>query len=150
MVLFAGACVAGGGDHGAGQSTTGAVPGPTVTSADARPDAAWTSRSQGGRYRVSIGPESGSVELGSLQSWWVRFETLQGRAYQPAHVAFRGAMPQHGHGFDTAPRVTEILGEGEVRIEGVRFHMAGDWRLRVDFLGPGGRDTAFFDVRVEH
>lgn len=114
------------------------------------PDAAWTSRSEGGRYRVSIGPESGKVELGSLQSWWARFETLQGRTFQPARVVFRGGMPQHGHGFDTAPRVTEILGGGEVRIEGVRFHMAGDWRLRVDFLGPGGHDTAFFDVRVEH
>lgn len=123
---------------------------PAETGSGEASDAVWTTRSEGGRYRVSIGPESGKVELGPLQSWWVRFETLEGRAFQPGHVSFGGGMPQHGHGFDTSPRVTQILPGGGVRIEGVRFHMAGDWRVRVDFLGPEGRDAALFEVRVDH
>lgn len=145
-LLLASGC----GCHGGGVAPTDAGRGPAATAFDETPGAAWTTRSEAGRYRVSIGPESGQVELGPLQSWWARFETLEGRVFQPGHVSFGGGMPQHGHGFDTSPRVTEALAGGEVRIEGVRFHMAGEWRLRVDFLGPEGRDTALFEVRVDH
>lgn len=145
-LLLAVGCVG----QGSGLAPTAARRAPAATSSDEIPEVGWTSRSQGGHYRVSIGPESGKVELGPLQSWWARFETREGRAFRPASVSFSGGMPQHRHGFDTSPRVGEALDEGGVRIEGVRFHMAGHWRLRVDFLGPEGRDAAVFEVEVEH
>ena len=34
-------------------------------------------------------------------------------------------MPEHNHGFPTAPRVTENLGEGDYLLEGMRFNMGG-------------------------
>jgi len=36
-------------------------------------------------------------------------------------------MPQHGHGMDTVPNVT--MDNGVYTIEGMLFHMAGDWEL---------------------
>ena len=57
-------------------------------------------------------------------------------------------MPQHRHGFETDPRVTDALGDGLFRVDGVRFHMAGVWQLRVDVAGPEGVDFALFDVEV--
>ena len=109
---------------------------------------AWSTFSDSGRYRVSIAPLSGEVVLGKLQEWRVRFETPTGQPFDPSRVVFLGAMPQHGHGFDNAPRATGMLGPGEVRIEGVRFHMPGDWVLRVDFAGAKGPETASFEIEV--
>ena len=58
-------------------------------------------------------------------------------------------MPQHGHGFDTQPQVTDQLGPGVFRVDGVRFHMAGSWRIRIDVAGDGVADFASFDVEVK-
>jgi hypothetical protein len=58
-------------------------------------------------------------------------------------------MPQHAHGFITEPRVTRSLGVGTFLIEGVKFHMPGDWTLRVELVGPSGPDVATLHVQVE-
>lgn len=104
---------------------------------------------QAGLYQVSISPEAGAVPLGRIHDWVVEVRTADGEAFVPARLAFDGGMPQHGHGFLTAPRVTRSLGTGRLLVEGVKFHMGGDWTLRVEVVGPGGPDVAVFRVRVE-
>ena len=59
-----------------------------------------------------------------------------------------GGMPQHAHGFETEPRVTRDLGDGEFLIEGVRFHMSGAWTIRLEWVGPAGADVALFAIEV--
>jgi hypothetical protein len=102
-----------------------------------------------GLYRVSLAPEAGAVPLGAMHAWVVEVETAKGEAFDPIRLAFDGGMPQHGHGFLTAPRVTRALGPGRYLVEGVKFHMGGDWTLRVEVVGPSGPDVAVFRVRVE-
>jgi len=103
---------------------------------------------EAGRYRVSLAPEAGRVPLGELHAWEVQVATPEGAPVTPTRLAFDGGMPQHGHGLTTAPRVTEALGGGRYRVEGVRFHMHGDWRLVVELVGPAGPDVAVFHVDV--
>ena len=118
---------------------------------EAAPDTSrerWQALSRSGRYRISIRPEIGEPRLGPLHGWIVQVETAAGQPFQPTQLVFDGGMPQHGHGFETSPRVTDALGTGLFRVDGVRFHMAGPWKLRVDIAGPDGADFALFDVEV--
>ena len=57
-------------------------------------------------------------------------------------------MPQHRHGFVTEPRVTRPLAPGVYLVEGVKFHMGGNWVMRVDLVGDSGADVVEFDVHV--
>jgi hypothetical protein len=104
---------------------------------------------EAGLYRVAIAPESGSIPLGAMHSWVVEVATAAGEPFAPTRIAFDGGMPQHGHGLPTAPRVTRSLGDGRFLVEGVKFHMGGDWTLRVEVVGPSGADVAVFHVAVD-
>jgi hypothetical protein len=106
--------------------------------------------SQSGHYRVELRPEDPAADRASIHSWLVRIEDRAGAAIRPSRIAFSGGMPQHAHGFQTAPRVTDALDEGWFRISGIRFHMSGEWTLRVEFVAPGGPDVAIFEIAVPH
>lgn len=109
----------------------------------------WISFSNSGLYRVSIRPEGAGIRLGALQAWIVCVESSAGARFQPARLAFDGSMPQHGHGFETTPRVTHALSDGCYRVDGVRFHMAGEWAIQVELVGPDGPDIAEFAVALQ-
>ncbi len=98
--------------------------------------------SRAGRYRIEVRPATPPVVLGEIHSWIVRLERTDGRPAQPSSVSFDGGMPAHGHGFTTAPRVTRSLGDGEFLVEGVRFHMGGEWQIRVELTDVEGSDGA--------
>lgn len=46
-------------------------------------------------------------------------------------VRVDASMPEHRHGMNYEPTFT-ALGEGLWRVEGMVWHMAGRWELRVD------------------
>ena len=101
-----------------------------------------------GVYRVSLRPAKTEVQVGPLHSWILHLETLDGLPVHPTRIAVDGGMPQHGHGFVTEPRVTGTLGDGDFAVEGVKFHMAGEWSFRFEIVGPEGADVANFLVQV--
>jgi hypothetical protein len=115
---------------------------------DAAKAEGWQARSQAGLYRISIRPEQGLPRIGVLHAWLVQVESSAGEPVEPTQLAFDGGMPQHRHGFETSPRVTDSLGDGVFRVDGIRFHMPGAWTLRVDVAGPDGIYFALFDVEV--
>ncbi len=108
----------------------------------------WQAKSQSGLYRISIRPENGPPRIGALHAWLVQVESRAGAPVVPTQLVFDGGMPQHRHGFETRPRVTDSLGAGVYRVDGVRFHMPGAWTLRVDVAGADGIDFALFEVEV--
>lgn len=109
----------------------------------------WQISSQSGLYRIRIGPEKGAATLGPMHAWLVEVVSKEGEPVPSAQVRFDGGMPQHGHGFETSPRVVASPSRGVVRVDGVRFHMAGAWQIRVDVASPAGTDFAVFDVEVD-
>lgn len=124
-----------------------------VTGAEApavRPavDGSVSAASRTGRYRISARPARPPAPLGALHDWIVRVERTDGAPVTPVVLSFDGGMPSHGHGFVTAPRVTRSLGGGEYLVEGVKFHMAGDWEIRIAVTGPEGRDEVSLPISV--
>lgn len=109
-------------------------------------DLSRTKDSAAGLYKVSVEPENGTVEQGAIHSWILTVTMPQGAVVEDAVVAVDGGMPQHGHGLPTEPRVTEYLGEGHYRVEGVRFNMGGWWELKFAISAPPGDDTVVFNI----
>jgi hypothetical protein len=117
------------------------------TVAPSRPPFDATSRE--GVYRIRIWPEDGAPRLGVMQAWRVEVRPASGgEPVALTQLAFDGGMPQHGHGFETRPRATDVLADGVVRVDGVRFHMSGRWSIRVAAAGPLGVDFADFEIEV--
>jgi hypothetical protein len=113
-----------------------------------RMDSLQTRLSEAGLYRVALRPEDGQVPLGRMHGWVVHLATRDGETFVPSRLAVTGGMPQHGHGFETTPRATRSLGGGDFLVEGVKFHMPGDWTIRIDLVGPAGPDVAEFVIAV--
>jgi hypothetical protein len=104
--------------------------------------------SDGGLYRVSWDSDSGSVPLSQIHSWTLRVETPNGEPVEDAVVRVDGGMPQHGHGLPTSPQVTEYLGDGEYRVEGMKFQMRGWWEVRFLISEPGQSDAITFNLTL--
>ena len=104
--------------------------------------------SKSGRYRIGVRPADPSAVRSELHDWVVRIERTDGEPARPSTVHFDGGMPSHGHGFTTTPQVTQQLAGGEFLVEGVKFHMAGPWQLRVSVSDAEGVDGASFEISV--
>ena len=88
---------------------------------------------------VAIAPESEPIKLGELHSWIVTVKTPDGAAVEDASFEVGGGMPDHNHGLPTSPQVTENLGDGRYRLEGVKFSMTGWWELSFDISSACGQ-----------
>ena len=55
-------------------------------------------------------------------------------------------MPAHNHGMNYRPTI-KPLGDGRFRVDGMMFHMSGQWRLA--FEVQAGRETTRFTHDVE-
>ena len=109
-------------------------------------DVSLTRPSDHGLYVGTLEPGTSTVPVGTIQSWTVLVTTPDGKPVEHASLAFDGGMPQHGHGLPTKPQVTEELGDGKYRLEGVKFNMSGWWKLALEIDGPAGSDTATFNL----
>lgn len=72
--------------------------------------------------------------------------TPDGSPIENAEISVDGGMPQHGHGLPTSPKVTEYLGDGEYRVEGLRFQMTGFWEVKFDIRAGGQSDSITFNM----
>jgi hypothetical protein len=99
-----------------------------------------------GLFVAAIAPETPETKQGELQSWTITVKTAGGQPVSDAVIKVDGGMPEHNHGLPTAPEVTDNLGEGRYRIEGIKFSMGGWWELRFDIASPAGSDTVTFNL----
>ncbi len=93
----------------------------------------WLSKS--GNIQLTIHSEVEPLPLNRIHGWTLHIENLDGTPVEDAGVRVTGGMPAHNHGLPTEPVVTEYLGNGDYRVEGVRFHMQGDWVVEVFITG---------------
>ena len=87
--------------------------------------------SESGDIKLSFSSAVEPLPLNQIHEWTLHLETPAGMPIENAMVRMTGGMPAHNHGLPTDPVVTEYLGNGDYRVEGVRFHMQGDWVLVV-------------------
>lgn len=93
-----------------------------------------------GVYTVSFESSLEPIEINQIHNWTLRV-TSDGEPVTGALLAVSGGMPAHDHGMPTRPRVTAELGNGEYRLEGMRFHMGGDWEVSIEIKAGGKTDT---------
>jgi len=110
------------------------------------PDVSRSKASENGLFVASFQPEAGAVRQGELETWLLTLKTKAGAPVEGAAIAISGGMPQHDHGLPTSPQATDYLGEGQYRIEGVKFTMSGWWQLHFAISATAGSDTVVFNV----
>jgi hypothetical protein len=101
--------------------------------------------SAAGQYTVEIEVTEPPV-LNVMQSWIIVLLDAQGAPVEHADIVVTGGMPAHGHGLPTAPEVTEDLGGGRYRLDGVKFNMMGHWVVDLDITSAIGHDTARLEL----
>jgi hypothetical protein len=109
-------------------------------------DLSRTRLSARGVYRATITPEPDTIRVGRMHAWTLHLETPDGRPVDAATIAVKGGMPQHGHGLPTKPRVTQALGHGDHRVEGMKFNMRGWWTVTFAVDAAAGADSVTFNL----
>jgi len=109
-------------------------------------DFATTRTTDQGVFEVTIEPELDPLQINELHQWQLQVKTADGQPVDDAEITIGGGMPQHGHGLPTQPQITEALGNGSYRVEGVRFNMAGWWELNLGIVANGQSDNVTFNL----
>jgi hypothetical protein len=104
--------------------------------------------SKRGLFAVSFESELQPIEINQIHNWTLHIETTSGDPVAGAGIEVTGGMPLHNHGLPTRPLVTEELGDGNYRLEGMRFHMAGDWQLTITIVADGRTDTVIVRLQL--
>lgn len=98
--------------------------------------------------RVTYSIPSGTPEINRIHSWVLHVETADGIPVEKAHIVVTGGMPEHDHGLPTRPRVTEELGGGDYRLEGMRFHMRGYWEIEVKVVTDNASTVILIPLKL--
>ncbi len=112
-------------------------------------DTSTTGLTEQGLFRVSYTSDKNPLPLNQIHSWKLHIETADGQPVDNAQISVDGGMPQHGHGLPTRPQITENLGGGDYRMEGVRFQMLGWWEVRLTINANGQSDSITFNIILE-
>ena len=110
----------------------------------------WSATSDTGRLTGGSHPSRARSQIGEFQTWILELRTAGGVPVTGAEIAIAGGMPGHGHGLPTQPQVTEEMGSGRYRIEGVKLNMAGAWVIEVFVQTSAGRDRLRFDLAIDY
>lgn len=97
---------------------------------------------------VTYTTPNGPPEINRMHSWILHIETDDGDAVEGAQIEVDGGMPAHDHGLPTRPRVTEELGDGYYRLDGVRFHMKGEWEMVVTIRSDESEETVVISLTL--
>lgn len=95
---------------------------------------------------IAMSSQVTPIPLNQMHSWVITLHTPAGEPVENASIQVEGGMPLHDHGLATSPQVTDYLGDGQYLIEGLRFHMPGEWLLEIaiEHLGRSYRAEATF------
>jgi hypothetical protein len=89
------------------------------------------------------------IPLNRRHSWELMIANPRREAVTGAKVTVSGGMPAHGHGLPTKPVVVDTGFPGKYRLDGMKFTMPGEWRLKLHIDTGFEKDTAEFIFRVQ-
>lgn len=107
-----------------------------------------TQTTEKGNYRVTLFSNQTPIPIQEIHTWTVHVEDMQGKPYE-GRIFVNGGMPMHRHSFPTKPRSNTYLGDGDYRVEGVKFNMQGHWEIRFNIrMERNQSDRVVFKVRL--
>lgn len=118
----------------------------TATFAAAAEESGWVSES--GLFRVSFRSELDPIMINQIHSWVLHVEDAHRTPVSGAALSVTGGMPTHDHGLPTAPRVTREIAPGDYVLEGVRFHMQGQWELEITINADDRQDVVVITLEL--
>jgi len=118
------------------------------SNAPADADFGTTRTSDGGLFQVTYTPALQPIAINELHQWTLHVETADGVPVDDAAIAVSGGMPEHNHGMPTEPAVTEALGNGDYRVEGMQFQMGGWWTITFVIDAAGQQDSVTFNLKL--
>jgi hypothetical protein len=104
--------------------------------------------SRSGEFQVRYAGDLQPPAINRIHGGVLHLETRTGEAVADARLTIAGGMPEHDHGLPTQPRVTGYLGDGNYRVEGLRYHMHGAWELVITIDAQGKRDTVVIPLQL--
>ena len=104
--------------------------------------------SRSGEFRVRYAGDLQPPAINRIHGGVLHLETRTEEAVADAQITIAGGMPEHDHGLPTQPRVTGYLGDGNYRVEGLRYHMHGAWELVITIDAQGKRDTVVIPLQL--
>lgn len=112
----------------------------------------WNAEGQTQQFSARFSPIESQLVLGQHSQWLLELRDSKNKAIDNASIAISAGMfgEGHGHGMPAAPAVTEYLGEGVYKIEGVLFNMLGSWTFLFDIEASQVRDRIRIDVNFDH
>jgi hypothetical protein len=111
-------------------------------------DTSTTLMTEQGLYSVSYAPQLDPIAINQIHTWTLHVETANGQVVENAQIMVDGDMPQHGHGLPTRPQVTQYLGNGDYRVEGLKFHMPGWWIVQFKIDTGDQTDQVTFNLML--
>lgn len=96
---------------------------------------------QGDRYQLQVRSRLAPVAINHIHAWELELRDRNGALVPDATITVGGGMPAHQHGLPTAPRITEVIGPGRYRLDGMKFQMGGEWEVRFLIDAPPGAET---------
>jgi len=107
-----------------------------------------TQLGENGHYKITLFCNESPIPLGRIHDWTVHIETQDGKPVENAKVFVFGGMPMHNHEFSTIPKVKEYLGNGDYRVEGIKFNMIGHWEMRFNIKRGRMKDRVIFKIHM--
>ena len=99
-------------------------------------------------FVVTYTTPAGPPAINRMHSWILHIENDSGMAIEGASIDVVGGMPEHNHGLPTRPRVTEELGSGDYKLDGMRFHMRGYWEIVVTITTDEGTSEVSIPLQL--
>ncbi len=97
---------------------------------------------------VTYTTPAGAPQINRMHSWILHIENAAGITIEGARIEVVGGMPEHDHGLPTLPRVTEELGDGDYKLDGMRFHMSGYWEIVVTITTDEGTSKVTISLQL--
>ena len=98
--------------------------------------------------QVTYSTPDGPIEINRIHSWILHIRNADGEPVTDADISVSGGMPRHDHGMPTRPRVTREIGDGNYRLDGMRFHMGGYWEIVVTITTADGQHIVTLPLRL--
>ncbi len=99
-------------------------------------------------FRVQATSQLDPLAINELHSWILHVEMADGKPVEDAVITVDGGMPAHNHGLPTEPQVTEYLGDGNYKLEGMKFSMPGLWEIRLTIQSGDVQDTVVLELTL--
>lgn len=112
------------------------------------PNCKATKLTDNNHFQVTYSSNLKPIEINRIHNWIIHIEDSHHYPISNANILLNGSMPEHEHGLPTQPRVTQYLGNGDYLVEGMKFHMGGQWIVTISVSDSTNSDKASFKLTL--